>query len=352
MKRGWMQGMRLTLFFTVVVASIFMITSIIMVAMGFAAMHLGLAESLGLKKTFPIVLAVLPASAIVGTLVALFFGRIPLKPVRAIVNATNQLAAGDFSARISLGHPPFFRDVSESFNRMAQELSSIEMLRTDFVNNFSHEFKTPIVSIKGFAELLKADDLPQEERNAYLDIIIRESTRLAAMATNVLNLSRVENQNIVADRREYNLGEQIRRCILMMENSWEKKNLQLEIDLEDTAILDNEEMLQQVWVNLLDNAIKFSRENGHITVSLAAVERQAIFTLRDDGVGVEPKDLPHIFDKFYQSDTTRTLPGNGLGLALVSKIVKLHGGDVDCTSKPDEGTVFTVRLPLRGHAVS
>ena len=200
MIKRWLHGMRLSLVFTLVVLIIFLITCLIVVGMGFAAMHFHLVDPLGLRRSFPIVLAVLPASAIVGTLVTLIFGRIPLRPFREMIDAINKLAAGDFSARLTLGHMREMRELRDSFNRMAGELNSIELLRSDFVNNFSHEFKTPIVSIKGFAELIKTDDLPKAERDEYLDIIIRESTRLATMATNVLNLSRVENQTIVADK--------------------------------------------------------------------------------------------------------------------------------------------------------
>lgn len=338
--------MRLSLLFSLMVFGIFIITSMIMVALGIAAMHFGLVDRLGIRRSFPIVLAVLPASAIVGTLVAYIFGRIPLRPIREIINATNKLATGDFSARLTFTRFPEFLALRDSFNRMAEELNSIEMLRSDFINNFSHEFKTPIVSIKGFAELLKADDLPKAERDEYMDIIIRESTRLATMATNVLNLSRVENQTIVADKKPYNLSEQIRRCILLLQSAWEHKNIQLEIDLEEVEICANEEMLSQVWVNLLDNAIKFSHEGGRIVFTLQKTDDIAEAVLRDYGPGIGEKDISHIFDKFYQADSSRAISGNGLGLTLAQKIVRLHGGDIVCESKPEHWTEFAVRLPL------
>lgn len=346
MIRRWLHGMRLSLVFTLVVLGIFMITSLIMVAIALAAMHFGVIDKLGLRRSFPIVLALLPASAIVGTLVTMVFGRIPLRPLREMIAAINKLAAGDFSVRLTLGHMREFSELWDSFNRMAEELSSIELLRTDFVNNFSHEFKTPIVSIKGFAELLKVENLPKEEHDEYLDIIIRESTRLSTMATNVLNLARVENQAIVADKKQYNLSEQIRRCILLLQSSWEQKNLQLDIDLEEVEIYANEELLNQVWVNLLDNAIKFSHSGGKIVMEVFKKGNTAEVMLRDYGLGVEEKDLGHIFDKFYQTDASRALPGNGLGLTLAQKIVQLHDGSITCASKPEHWTEFTVRLPL------
>ena len=346
MMKRWQHEMRLSMVFSLVVLIIFLITGIIMVGFAFAGMHMGLFDRLGLRKTFPVVLALLPASAIVGTVVALVFGRIPLRPFREMLGAFNKLAAGDFSARITVNHTPELRMLRDSFNRMAQELSSIEMLRSDFVNNFSHEFKTPIVSIKGFAELLKMEDLTAQERDVYLDIIIRESSRLATMATNVLNLSKIENQTIVTNRSRYDLTEQIRRCVLLLENAWENKRIDLEIDLEEITIFANEEMLSQIWLNLLDNAIKYSFEGGKISVTLHKIGNAAQATVRDYGRGIEEKDISRVFDKFYQSDTSHVMPGNGLGLTLARRIARLHGGDVTCASEPGHWTEFSVSLPL------
>ncbi len=347
MIRKKLERFGLTLFFTFIVLTIFLITSLFVLLIGMLATHFGVLDRFGLRTTFPVLVAVLAASAIVGTIVSMVFGRVPLRPIREIINATNRLAAGDFSVRITTGRTPELRELRDSFNRMASELGSIEVLRKDFVNNFSHEFKTPIVSIKGFAELLQLEGISQAEREEYLDIIVRESTRLATMATNVLNLSRVENQSIVTDRQAYDLSEQIRRCIVMMQGSWEPKGLVLDLELAEVQMIANEELLQQVWVNLLDNAIKFSREGGHIDVALTTDGATAQVVVRDDGRGIPAEDIPHVFDKFFQSDSSRAIPGNGLGLALVHKIVTLHGGSIVCESPPGGATAFTVRLPLR-----
>ena len=340
-----MRRVGLSIVFSFVVFVIFFITGLTMVAIALLAMQLGLVDKLGLRNAFPIVMASLPASVIMGTVVSLVFSRIPLRPIREIIDAINRLAAGDFSARIRISHTPELRELRDSFNRMAHELNSIELLRNDFINNFSHEFKTPIVSIKGFAELLKTDGLPTQERNEYLDIIIRESSRLATMATNVLNLSRVENQTIVANRERYDLSEQIRRCVLLLQTGWEHKNIHFEIDLDEVEVNANEEMLNQVWVNLIDNAVKFSREKGTISVTLKQIKDTVELTIRDEGLGIAPNDLKHIFDKFYQSDASRAIPGNGLGLTLAQKIVQLHGGYIACQSEVDRWTEFMVRVP-------
>lgn len=336
--------MRLSLLFSLVVLLIFLITSLIMIAIALALLHWGVVDRLGWRNAFPVLLALLPASAIVGTFVAFVFGRFPLKPVQEIIDATNRLASGDFSARLKMKRPPQFRVLRDSFNRMAEELSSIEMLRSDFVNNFSHEFKTPIVSIKGFAELLEAENPPEPERTEYLEIIIRESSRLASMATNVLNLSRIENQTIVANRKPLDLSEQLRRCVLMMQSAWESRNIDMDVELAEVTVNANGEMLSQVWLNLLDNAVKFSPAGGRVGVQLVREGNQAVVTIRDGGPGIPPEEMGHIFDKFYHLDGSE--PGNGLGLTLARKIARLHGGDITCRSVPGEGAAFTVRLPL------
>lgn len=341
-----LERLDLTFLFMLIVFIIFAITGTLMLLFGYLLMKLGFTDQLGFRRSFPVLAVSLPASAIVGSLVAFIFGRIPLKPVREIIDATNKLAAGDFSARISFSRTTVFRELRDSFNRMAQELNSIEVLRSDFVNNFSHEFKTPIVSIKGFAELLKMDALTPEERNEYLDIIVRESSRLATMATNVLNLSRVENQTILTERKRFNLSEQIRRCILLLQTSWEQKMLDLDIDLQEVYLYGNEEMMSQLWVNLLDNAVKFSETGSKISVELHQNGHRAEVAVRDYGRGITPEEIAHIFDKFYQGSTAHMAQGNGLGLTLARRIVQLHGGTIDCVSDPDQWTEFIVRLPM------
>jgi len=345
LKKRW-ERLGLSFLFTLIIFAIFEITALLMLALVYLLMNLGVINRVLIRGSFPVLAVALPASAIVGSVVAFIFGRIPLRPIKELINATNKLAAGDFSARITFHRTSEFRELRDSFNRMAQELNSIEMLRNDFVNNFSHEFKTPIVSIKGFAELIKKEELPKEERNEYLDIIMRESSRLAAMATNVLNLSRVENQTILTERKRFNLSEQIRRCILLMQTGWESKDLDLNIDLQEINIYANEEMLSQVWLNLLDNAVKFSASGGRIDITLREAAGQAEVTVQDYGRGIPAEEIPHIFEKFYQRGSDHAAQGNGLGLTLVRRIVELHGGTVDCASEPARWTAFTVRLPM------
>lgn len=223
-------------------------------------------------------------------------------------------------------------------------LDKTEMLRSDFINNFSHEFKTPIVSIAGFARLLKRTDLTEEQRAEYIDIIEEESLRLAAMATNVLKLTRIENQAILTDISEYNLSEQIRSCILLLESKWSKKNIMPDIDIDEYYIRANEEMMKEVWINLIDNAIKYSNEGGSLGINIEEATDRLLVSVSNTGSPIPDEAKEAIFRKFYQLDESHSSEGNGLGLALVKEIVKLHKGEV--TVFCSEGkTVFTVSLP-------
>ena len=283
---------------------------------------------------------------LVGVIVSSCSSRVVLKNIREFIEATEKLSRGDFSARLNIKKPPEFQILSKNFNAMAEELGGIEVLRTDFINNFSHEFKTPIISIKGFAEILKDDDLSKEEKNEYLDIIIEESKRLSSLATNVLNLSKIETQVILNDIQRFNIGEQIRQSILLLDSKFQAKNILLDINIEDCYINGNKEMLNQVWVNILENAIKFNRENGIVSVNIKKKEENIFIHISDTGLGIAKESIPKIFDKFYQGDTSHSTNGNGLGLAIVKKIVELHNGTIKCDSIVSKGSKFTIMLPI------
>ena len=293
--------------------------------------------------TMPILLAFFITTLAAG------MGKGKLKPINDLVQAMREVSQGDFSVRVDA------EDVSgdmgrlvTSFNDMASELGGLELFRKDFINNFSHEFKTPIVSIKGFARQLERDDLTEEQRREYLDIIISESERLANMSGNVLLLSKLENQTIVTDKTRYRLDEQLRKCILLLEKSWTQKDLELDLDLNEVEFYGNEEMVQHVWVNLLGNAIKFSPRGGTLGVRLTREGNDAVVTVGDTGPGMDDDTRRRIFEKFYQGDTAHAAEGNGLGLSLVKRIVDLCQGSVDVESAPGQGSAFTVRLPVEG----
>lgn len=288
-------------------------------------------------------------SLIVGVILTGFASKLYLQPVNRFIDQINRLAAGDFKARIQFGKPiaayATFQEIETSFNKMAQELESTEMLRSDFINNFSHEFKTPIVSITGFAKLLKRGNLSPEQQREYLDIIEMESLRLAAMATNVLDMTKVENQTILTDVAHFNLSEQLRSCILMLlEGKWKTKEIDFSVEFDEHMIMGDQELLQHVWINLLDNAIKFSPENGTVAVMIREQPDMLEVTISNQGPQIPKEKLGRIFDKFYQGDESHSTEGNGIGLALVKQIVQLHKGKVSVVSE-DDITAFTVTLP-------
>ena len=289
-------------------------------------------------------------SLVIGSLLTVLLGKFPLHPFNKLVNGMNSLADGDFDTRLEYGSPidtyPIFVEISNSFNKMAEQLQNTEMLRGDFVNNFSHEFKTPIVSIAGFAEILESAELSEEERAQYIGAIKEESRRLASMATKVLELTKVENQSILTDTSRYNVSEQIRSALVLLEGKWKSLNIELDFDFEEYYIVGNEEFLKQVWVNLLDNAIKFVDDGGTVSAKITPSENELRFDISNTGTTIPEDKQKYIFNKFYQADESHSTGGNGIGLAIVKRIVELHNGSVSVES--DNGsTTFTVCLPFQ-----
>ena len=290
-------------------------------------------------------------SIAVGTSLTAMFGNMPLRPFREMIRATRQIASGNFDVRVPIRGPEELKNLAHSFNLMAEDLKGIETLRSDFVSNVSHEFKTPVASINGFAKLLKKNNLSEETRSEYLDIIIRESERLSRLSGNVLLLSKLESLDHLVDQTPYSLDEQLRRTILILQPEWQRKGIHLNLDLDYLVICGSQEMLQQVWLNLIGNAIKCSEQNGEITVTLSIrtpspTRSIAVVTVVDKGIGMSDEIIRHLFDKFYQGDPSHSSEGNGLGLALVKRIVELSGGKVSVKSTLGEGSSFTVELPL------
>ena len=272
----------------------------------------------------------------------------PLRPLHTLIQAIHEVSAGNYEVKIHLEHPKEFQELSECFNQMTEDLSGTEMFRSDFINNFSHEFKTPIVSILGFARLLKSQNLDTAQSQEYLDIIIEESQRLSELSATVLSLSKVESLTLLTDKTAYSLSEQIRESILLLESKWEKKRISFDINLEEVIIRADGPLLKQVWMNLLDNAIKFSPAEECITVALRSDNRNAVVSVKDHGIGMADNTQRFIFDKFYQGDTSHHMEGNGLGLPLVKRILELHKGTVAVKSQAGRGSTFIVRLPLDG----
>ena len=334
----------LTVCLTIIV---FIVTGVTMVITGLVTSFLVEHGFLTTLTTPKLVLWLCILSTIIATTITGFLGRIPLSPLRKVINAMNRLGKGDFSVRLDIKATNELAELAKSFNNAAEELGSIETLRTDFVNTFSHEFKTPIVSLRGFAKILKNKNLTEEERNEYLDIIISESDRLADLAKNVLTLSRIDNCAILPEGEVFNLTEEIRQTVLLCEPKWSKKNIDLTIDLDELEYKGNSEMLDHIWLNLLDNAIKFTPENGHIKLCLKQEGESIVFAVRDNGPGMDENVQKHIFNRFYQGDTSHKTAGNGIGLSIVDKVVRLHQGTVTVESEVGFGSTFTVTLPAK-----
>lgn len=271
------------------------------------------------------------------------------RPVKRILHATHQLTQGDFSARIQPFHMfdsmNEFDVIIEDFNKMAQELSGIETLRTDFIANVSHELKTPIAVMQNYAMLLQDPDLPQAQREEYATAIATATRRLSELVTNILKLNKLENQQIFPEWTEYELNEQLCECILRFEETWEKKNMQIETCLDEVVTIRGDtELLTLVWNNLISNAIKFTPPNGRVTVRLQAQDEDVMVTVSDTGCGMSPEVGRHIFEKFYQGDSSHTAQGNGLGLALVKRVMDITGGNIAVESQEGQGSSFTVTL--------
>ena len=305
--------------------------------------HLVRLEDSSYTLLWPIL--ILSVSAILGILLAVFIFRGYLAPLSRLMVAAQAVAAGDYSVRVELrGARGEVADYIRSFNKMAEELGSVELLRSDFVNTFSHEFKTPLISIRGFAKLLQNPDLDPEQRRSYADTIVRQSECLASMSTHILELTQYENTEIVSGKTTYSLDEQLRRCIHQQERGWLQKGLTVEGDLDPADYYGNEELVEHIWSNLISNAIRFTPAGGQITVVLRKEDAEITVSVSDTGIGMDEETQRHIFDKFYRAEPYPDSRGNGLGLSIVRRAVELCGGEIEVFSQPGKGSTFTVTL--------
>ena len=284
------------------------------------------------------------ASLILGSVFSLFVGKIVLKPMYRWIDGMAKLAQGKYDTRLKSRYLLGYNTINNSFNTLAQELQSAEILRSDFINNFSHEFKTPLVSIKGLVGLMKSKDLPKEKQLEYLEIIDEELNRLSLMTTNVLSLSKLENQGVLTGVGRFNVSEQIRMSVLMLEKEWSEKQLTLSMDFDEYFILANEDLCKQVWLNLLDNAIKFSPRGGNLSIRMLVEKKHLYIKIGNDGEPISDKDKRRIFQKFYQVDQSHSKAGNGIGLSIVKRIADLHRWSITVTRENNQN-VFTLSLP-------
>lgn len=343
---------KLSVFFSLTVVAIILFTVAIVWSFGVILVATGIDFLAELRVSSGFyVAAVLAASAIIGVGLSFLVGRFVLRPFNDLINGMTSLSNGDYSARISLnsvGKIEPFLSLCDGFNTMARELGNTEVLRSDFINNFSHEFKTPIASINSLIALLKKDNLSKAKRREYLDVIEEETNRLLQMSSNVLYLSKYENEKVLKDVEAFNLSEQIRNCILLLEKKWERKNLSLTLDFDEVEIEANADMLKHVWMNLIDNAVKFSNDNEELRVEIKNPDGYITVRVEDTGVKMSDEERSKIFNKFYQADTAHTKEGNGIGLSIVKHIVELHRGEIFAETV-DEKTVFIVKLPQKAN---
>lgn len=271
------------------------------------------------------------------------------KPIKKINNGLNQIMSGEFNTKIEKLRPieniNHLNSIIDQINKMSSELASVETLKTDFISNVSHELKTPLTIIGNYGTLLQSEDLDDEQRLEYARAITSTTHRLADLITNVLRLNKLENQQIYPDMKKYNLSEQLCECLLQFENIWEEKNINMKTNIEDDVFIyaDNE-LLSLVWNNLISNALKFTDENGLVSVELKIEEEYVVITIKDTGCGMSAETGKHIFDRFYQGDTSHATQGNGLGLALVKRVIDVVNGEIFVQSELGIGSKFEIRL--------
>lgn len=269
-----------------------------------------------------------------------------LGPIKQINEATKKIAIGDFNINLDCEREDEIGELTKNFNLMAKDLNKIEVLQKDFINNMSHEMKTPISSIKGFAQLLKKENLTEEEKQEYIDIIVEESDRLLHISSNILKLSKVQNKEKISKQEEIDIGKQINKVLLTLENKYLEKNIKIKTDFQKVVIYGDEDLLYQAWLNLIDNSIKFTKENGNIQINIKRKENLAIISIKDDGIGMTKEESRKIFERFYQVDESHYSQGSGLGLSIVSKIISLFDGKINVESEKGKGSNFIVELPI------
>ena len=339
---------RVNVVFIVGTAAILLIALLIASALEFTFAHLDL---INLSPTnasgWYWVLIFTLTSIIIGIVLAFLLGRIIFKPINKIVDAMSSLAEGDFSTRIKLGNYDEAKKIETSFNTLAEELEKTEILRSDFINEFSHELKTPIVSISGLIALMKSEELDEAEKKKYLAVMEEEANRLTAMTSNALYLSKLETQGILTNLKKYNVSEQIRSCVLLLERKWEKKELIPSLDFDEYELYANEDMIKEVWLNLIDNAIKFADKGSEFEIAIKEVDEHLHISVSNYGPEIPESEYKAIFGKFYQVEKSRSTEGNGIGLSIVKHILKLHKADITVESKNGK-TTFTVIIKKDG----
>lgn len=316
---------------------------------GAEALFIKLDLSSTVKDTRRLTMQTLMLVLCIGSLLILLLSRYFVDSIRSITKASEKLATGDFSTRLPTDRQDELGRLMHSFNNMAEALENMEEVRKQFISNISHEMQSPLTSIKGYAGALRDGLVSEENQQDYLDIIYQEVDRLSRLSNNLLKMASLDAEKDLIKLETYRLDEQIRRVILSIEPLWREKNISVELDLSKTYIYANQDLMEQVWLNLIVNAVKYNRENGEIYISFYKDDQDIVVRINDTGIGIDQKDIPYLFDRFYKVDRSRSefSSGNGLGLSITKKIIQIHNGSIDLVSQKGIGTTFFVRLPIQ-----
>jgi len=279
------------------------------------------------------------------TVINTILGRWMAKQATELADGLAKAITGNYHTKLDPTKSTIFAVAYNNFNKLEEELKKANTLQDEFVNNYSHEFKTPITSIKGFAELLLEENIDEKTRNTYLKIIIEESEKLTNLANSSILLTKLDSHDIIPNKKNYSLDEQIRKCIIVLEPEYSKKKLNLICDLENITYFGNEEIMKHLWMNLINNAIKYTKKDGTISIKLKETSKTIIFTICDSGIGMTKEQIKNIFNKFYQVDKSKTTSGLGLGLTIVNRIVQLVKGKIEAESILNKGSIFKVTIP-------
>lgn len=337
-KKGFILS-NINIFFTILVFVEFIVT------IAFASFVQWVLESV-LQITIPTTLFLLLVGAFMGSAIAFLVNRVFFEPIEKLKDGMNDVSDGDFSVKIDTNSPiNEVKELYDSFDLMVKELSATEILQSDFMSNVSHEIKTPVNAIEGYAMLLESEEITPEEQQEYVEKILFNTKRLSELVGNVLLLSKIDNQAIPKNEKKFRLDEQIRQSIMQLETKWTDKDIELDVELDKVEFIGNATLLIHIWDNLINNAIKFNNQGGVVKLRLTSDVDNVVFSVEDNGPGISEESMKHIFDKFYQADSSHRQEGNGLGLALVKRIVDLYDGDIGVENLPVAGCRFTVVLP-------
>lgn len=284
---------------------------------------------------------------LVGIVLFAYVSTIIIKPIKRLSTAMKVVGQGEYNVQVEHATNDEIGLLTKNFNQMTKELNKIETMRQEFIASVSHEIQSPLTSIRGFSAALKDDIVSEDKKIQYLTIIEKESTRLSQLSSNLLKLASLDSEHQTLTLQQYRLDEQIRHVVMALEPQWTKKNIEIDLDLSNVQMEADKDLLEQVWLNLVTNAIKYTPENGLVKISIHQKNEEIDVKIKDNGIGIAEEDQKYIFESFYKVDKSRTLKGSGLGLAITKKIVRLHEGALRVESKKEQGSIFTVTLPIQ-----